>query len=528
MTLQEANERIEAWLKKTMAYFSDYEDELKEMFSIAIEFKWDELIGDGRYPDIEEKYLRVISEALRYAGSPGEKGYAYNGIKLIEEYMPRIQVDYLEAILRYNSYKKEKQFGNKLRPKLLKVLIDNVSVENQEERDKLKFRFFDSNLIGRMIYQNYVALLRKKYPDYRYANLDENDKDERELFAKFVNDTGKVFYIKVDNYNSTMFFISRTHEKDISTMNYREDIKVFFEDRKINIYMKGLEKPDLTLKFSSENYELEQYEDYEDDISNRFPDIRETTGKFELVYVYGEDLYDLPPISLKFKSAFDISIEPENQKIFVKEVIQEDSMPQDFWDENITAIHALIGQNGSGKSTVFKLIFGCKLFFPFDKQNDNKYFIIYKYDDEYYYSNTTGRKVVFSETHLKLTEYNAKVDVNTCLISNVYELFSDNEKKTEKDLSVSSIGKGFHKLPQSVIDLTTQSIVDDNNHRRHEDFVENSSLLMEDHYRIESLKNFFGDDLKKFKIKPFERIEELSSGEKTRVVIFARLLSFFM
>lgn len=531
MDFKEYYHNMEKWRDNPMRFFSDYEAELKDMLEIAKHFTWEELEKQEKeYEGITNMYLTIISEALCYAGEPGEKGYAYKGISIIKTHMPCINPEYLEHIFKYNSYEKQKQFGNKLRPKVMRAMIDYVKLPDHRKME-LKFCFFDSNLLGRMIYQKYTALIKQKNPDYRYADLNETDKDEKYYFGKFENPQGKALYIKVDCYNSPRFFISTTYEKDFNSMNYIEDFRFFFENGNTDIYLnKDNDTPDLSIPFDMDNYDLNYYEQYESIIDSKFPEVQISDGEFELIYAYGESLHDLPPISLSFQSIFEVKIDPESSTIDVKYSNKRQNIPKNFWDKSINAIHALIGQNGSGKSSVFKLLFGCKLFVPAVEADDKKYFIIYKYDNEYYYANTTGRSVNIDKPSVKLTEYTAQMDINTCLISNVYELFSDYETGNDNatpDTQQSERMEPKGRLPKSVIDLTTQSILYDNTYRTKEDFLKESDALKEDRYRIENLKKVFGDDLMKFSIKPFEHIEKLSSGEKTRVIIFARLLSLF-
>ncbi len=523
--------KIDEWCKNPMQNFQDYENELRDMLEIATNFSWKELEAkEVVHEDIIQKYLTVISEALSYAGEPGEKGYSYGGIEIIKNNMGNVELEYLEHILKYNSYEKEKSFGNKLRPKVIRAMIENADLTENDSR-KLKFCFFDSNLLGRMILRKYLAWLKQKYPDYRNADLDEEDKDEKYYFGKLENAEGEVLYLKVDCYNSPQFFLSITKEKDFNNMNYIEDCEVIFENKETQIYLREgkHEGKRIIIEFDRNNYDLNQYEKYDKEIDSLFTRERINEGKFELVYAYGEDIYDLPPISLQFNTTFDVKIETEIKgAIKVTYSDKRQNIPQDFWDKNISAVHALIGQNGSGKSSIFKLIFGCKLFVPIDEVEEKKYFIIYKYENEYYYTNTTGRPVETTDLSVEITEYTAQVDVNVCLISNVYELFSNydgnKDKNSSEEFSEVERMKRKRCLPKSVIDLTTQAIMFDSKYRNETD---RNLALKEDYCRIDNLKKFFGEDLKKFSIRPFDSVENLSSGEKTRVIIFARLLSIF-
>ncbi len=229
--------KIDEWCKNPMRNFQDYENELIDMLEIATNFSWTELEAEGEvYENVTQKYLTIISEALSYVGEPGEKGYSYRGIEIIKNNMGNVKLEYLEHILKYNSYEKEKPFGNKLRPKVIRTMIENADL-TENDSSKLKFCFFDSNLLGRMILRKYLAWLKQKYPDYRNADLDEEDKDERYYFRKLENAEGKVLYLKVDCYNSPQFFLSITKEKDFNNMNYIEDCGVIFENNETQIYL---------------------------------------------------------------------------------------------------------------------------------------------------------------------------------------------------------------------------------------------------------------------------------------------------
>lgn len=80
-------------------------------------------------------------------------------------------------------------------------------------------------------------------------------------------------------------------------------------------------------------------------------------GKKELVYVYVEEFQGLHNVEFNFssKEKFHVGFDEKGQFILKKEDF-DCKLPTDFWGKNISDINLLIGDNGSGKTTVMRII----------------------------------------------------------------------------------------------------------------------------------------------------------------------------
>ncbi|MFX4154645.1 hypothetical protein ACOL23_06855 [Aliarcobacter butzleri] len=80
----------------------------------------------------------------------------------------------------------------------------------------------------------------------------------------------------------------------------------------------------------------------------------------ELVYLWVEDYKNIHKQGFNFSPDFDVKFTPvyENEKLSEKSelnITPKENLLKDFFGENIN-ITAIVGENGSGKSTIFELV----------------------------------------------------------------------------------------------------------------------------------------------------------------------------
>lgn len=494
--------------------FMYYEDAIKYMFLIAQEVSIVDL-----EEEYKRKYLNVVSKGLKNAGESDEIGYAFRGKDMIMRYASCLTYNTIVSILRHNDRQQEGILQNDIRPKVINWIILYSSLE-EDEKGQLKFRFIDSYIIGNKILSKYTGLIEASFKEFHYVQRD--DTMDKIFISKLQNDNNENLYIKIDFFGSNMSIaLSRNDERD--DMDYIWDTLVILSDDKIGIIhitdekevrkSKNFDDCEYYFDFSLDNVDTHQYDKYDNELNKLFDSQKLRNEQFELIYVYGEGIYDLEPIAIYFKDEFCVDIS-ENE-INVCENKDKTKMPDNFFGENIHGIHAIIGKNGMGKSSIFKLISECNIFGIKDKNEIGQYFIIYRLGNYYYYTNSTSKKV---STNIILP-YKALININICMISNVFELFCQ---------------ESVTGLPKHIVDLTTQSVIAkerirENEARKSDEKSENVqiSYLEIEKRRIENLNLCFKNDFEKFQLKDYKDIHELSLGEKARLILFARLLSIF-
>jgi len=101
----------------------------------------------------------------------------------------------------------------------------------------------------------------------------------------------------------------------------------------------------------------------------------------ELVYLWVEDYKNIKNQGFNFSPRFECSYDEKNQSLTIDE---KDDYLENFFGENIN-ITAIVGENGSGKSSIFKLIMQLIAFKTFDnislnnEKNEKSFLIIYNF-----------------------------------------------------------------------------------------------------------------------------------------------------
>jgi len=96
----------------------------------------------------------------------------------------------------------------------------------------------------------------------------------------------------------------------------------------------------------------------------------------ELVYLWVEDYKNIHQQGFNFSPRFKCDYNPNTKKLSIDE--NDDYI--DIFPENIN-ITAIVGENGSGKSVIFKF-----LSFIVDNHSSNEYILIYTYENNNYYT----------------------------------------------------------------------------------------------------------------------------------------------
>lgn len=106
----------------------------------------------------------------------------------------------------------------------------------------------------------------------------------------------------------------------------------------------------------------------------------------EIVYVYIEKYQGFDKIQFNFCEKVQFYIEFIDQKhIVLKKAIHERIFPYDFWGKNISDVSLLIGDNGSGKTTVMRALCQWVCLFSEDHFPSEKGIIVFRCGDDMEY-----------------------------------------------------------------------------------------------------------------------------------------------
>ncbi len=79
-------------------------------------------------------------------------------------------------------------------------------------------------------------------------------------------------------------------------------------------------------------------------------------GKKELLFMYVANFQGFHNVEFNFSSEVIFNVKIQGEKIILNKADYNRRLPEDFWGKNISAINLMIGDNGSGKTTVMRVL----------------------------------------------------------------------------------------------------------------------------------------------------------------------------
>ncbi|MCM1269812.1 MAG: ATP-binding protein [Ruminococcus flavefaciens] len=538
----------------------DYSESTRTLCCISSLVSLDQL----KQWQLETTFFDTIHIGIGMAGD--EVGYDYRGIRTIKEFASFLPEEYLTEILRRNESLNGGQFHSYFRFTVLRALIESCSLQsnntipdtlshNQISKEILKFRFYDSYMIIGIILKRIRSFLASKFPSYRYITIKELNKqlDDKISVTNFLFaliDDNDCIYVKLDR-TSYELYLSLTRNPDPNKMDYIFDSRIVLEDDNIlikfdsktdshyaNATIQDHQPEEISLNFTFNNWDQLQFEknpSLTNFLLKRLEISEESRERFDLICYVGKNLNGIPERIVYFRK--DVIAEIEGNEIVIKANECENSVPEDFFGDTVNNICAVIGENGSGKTTVFKSILHNPMFGFYNNQSPNEqHFLLFKIGENYYYS-ISEELTLKDEANLnpKKTDH-IPVDIMICYISNTFDVLlltpsSDSQEMTEDDKS------------ECYADLSTinqlqmlKQIKDISNSESSEESDYLLQYQKQEKYRILTLAKFLQQfdeesNAKSFNLKPIEvdtnTLPQFSSGEYARWSLFAKLLSLF-
>lgn len=542
MNIDEIYKKIDEYDSKEKWEWKDYHEALSFLLQI-VDYCGLEELRNSNYLD---KFYHCLSIALNFAGDMGEVGYDFHGIETIMNYGRNLNSDALYEILKHFEIREGGSFYNKLRDKVRKALICSAGIDD-EIKNVMKFRFFDMYFFAMSALKAFDSILAERYSEYKFITIQDINNElkainkpelnERIFWKALAKDEDKL-YVKID-ITQNCLFISLTPNSDINDMrDYIDDFYVsYFEDEiilKIN-KIKGQNVEDIKAEFPfmldawgiEEMKGIAYGEKMESFLKNYF---KESEIEFELVYFYAKNLRGVFEREVYFRNDLNVDRTIVRNGSIVVTVTEKEKnmMPKDFFGDHIKNVLAVIGKNGKGKTSVFRMIFDSPLISSLSKEEYEKkwgeYFLIYKLNEKYYFT-CSDSIIVDEKSQVLMSKFEDHISVNVCLVSNTFDIF-----EIERD--------DGYVLPSGTlvgaVDLTTNTFLRTfsrslRNNKQCENVIDPIQYYrLQETERIENLNKYLTAKQKiQLNLKPLDGTYYFSSGEYARWSLFARIFSIF-
>lgn len=421
-------------IKMVSPMFWDYEDFIEYMFKVAKGYSY-AFLSELK---IENKYIEIVSLGMKFAGEQNEIGYAYSGGKKVRENAKFLSKEIIEHILKANEYVDSYRINQSFRRRYIFELIDYSEISDSDKYT-LKFRYIDVCVIGNRLLGFIRSYIQVNYSEYHYIDDEVDNKDVKVILE---SSKKRKLFVKVQLTGRTnCFFITEEMDSDKGILQFL----VRYENNKVIIRRYQGEAEEQCIE-----YEFE-YSDYSE-MNGKIEEILKNSEaeKFELIYVYVQDLYDLPQRELFFSNEYDVR--RKNSIFNLNKTSQNRKIPQDFFGKNISNVYALVGKNGSGKSAIIKLLMDSEIFNPNGDNKTGEYLIIYKIGRNLYWTSSSKIFEVRSQYTIYKLENNKKfysiVNTKVALFSNVFDL----QKRHDMNILMEKDCR---------INLTTQKVINE-------------------------------------------------------------------
>lgn len=540
--------------------WQDYSEATRTLCCISSLVSLDQL----KQWQLDTTFFDTIHIGISMAGD--EIGYDFKGIRTIQQFAPLIPEEYLIEILKRSESISGGYFHSDYRFTVLRALIkysslQSINSETDEyspeiiSKEKVKFRFYDSYLIISIILKRIRSFLSSKFPQYQYYMFNELDEqlNQESPTTNFVfgliHDNDYVL-LKIDRVHDSVF-LSLTKNPDPLKMEYFWDSYIYLESNMIqiefdsrssdqfaNVFHLSHKPHIISLPFNADNWDQLQFEKYEpltNYLIERLEISEESRERFDLICYVGKNLNGIPERIVYFRK--DVVAELEGNEITIKTNEYENSVPEDFFGDTVNNICAVIGENGSGKTTVFKSILHNPMFGFYNNQSQNEqHFLLFKIGKNYYYS-ISEELTLKDEAGLNpMKTDHIPGDIMICYISNTFDVLLLSPSSDSQEMNEDTKSECYADL-STINQLQILKQIKENSHSNS---AEESDYVFQyqeqEKYRILTLAKFLQQfneesDAKSFNLKPFDAnnniLPQFSSGEYARWSLFAKILSLF-
>lgn len=408
------------FLKNLVAYycelkqykFADYENVIIYLFFYSQGLT----INDLERMTIADTYIETACFALSYAGEPGELGRAYYGGQAIRENCQYLDESVLDTLLQCNIDDNEMTNGVRYQIRYMLQMILYSSLQDREP-NIYKFVYIDRYQLHYHLARFFRDFFDGKYPDSVYQHGTKNE----------------VLVNKEYQGKSIQFVIDRN-----ATDRRDEIVYLIVEPDKISRLRVWLGQDTVMVQIDNERLEEFSFMPKEERliyqqierVCNKLLSVDVSREYLELLYLYVDNLYSKGrQYKLAFSHEYYYDFIQEDDKKYIYVGWEDHRTPIAFFYNqgrgkgSIRNINALIGRNGSGKTSVAKLLTESEIFGIRDREEQNQYCVIFKIGNNLYWvTNMANMEVKVSDTDIRLSQLGENFEqfqniMNTTVVS---------------------------------------------------------------------------------------------------------------
>ena len=436
--------------------FYDYEYIIQYVFRFSEGINWEKIRELG----IEEAYINIVSLALRYSGYNSEFGYAWKGMERVEQYTKYLDSEVLKKILDSLVYFHDGIiYWNMNESKILKIIQSANKKILLDEKEKLEFYYVYRVRIHNIIVHFMIGWLSKTCSEYRFGSIEEEDK---ETCVKMENEDNEK-WLKCIVENERIIYKNNENEKDI-LVSYQNELITIKIGRSSTNLEKNVEMPDETRKnikkFLTQQFDIDSKVEY----------------VVEILFIFLEAAHGIDyKEELKFTNRYSFEWEDKSkEKLLIRhekeKVVDENFFALDGKKSVIRNINAIIGKNGSGKTTVADMLCYSNLFGEVDKNSYN-YLVVFKLGDKIYWKSTLEKEIQLEFEGERIPSSNnygeGLMDTSVIRYSNIFDI----QKFKEYD--------DYNLKSKNVIDISTQKLVYQDRLFRNSDIMSIMNLFLD-------------------------------------------------
>ncbi|MDG5855367.1 hypothetical protein [Clostridium beijerinckii] len=494
--------------------FNDYDDFIQYSFIIMKFISQEELVElnkeffklDDKNIKKEVSYykalLSTIVYGMRYAGEYGDKGYSFHGMDKIREYSWCINNDKLIEILNYIVYEGTYIINSNYRS--IKELIDsslrNIYMNSNEldyMRKFYKFFYIDCYWLFEYITDlsyDYISQL-DDYQNYSYITkrndmkIDKSGKIiNREILRKQESENGLelIVYESKDIENKVIRYIAKEvkNSNDIKVIieiefkylfddNIQYIINFNNEEHKLGAKIKYNYDKTINSVFGQVTMNEKNYKNiysFQEEIESHIKKMNVKKEVLEILYLYIDNMHGDKNMNfrLPFNNDYIFKTIGDKKKNSIKIIITQNpdksklnglfTVNEEF-RSNILNIHALLGRNGSGKTSIINLIRNSGMFgsdSEFDEET--RYCLIFKMSSTIYWI-SNNNTIYVDENNEKIKIKKSEIENNKDFMNTSVMFFSNIVNlHDKKNINFNAINKNDFSEGRLQIDLSNQSV----------------------------------------------------------------------
>lgn len=377
---------LATYFNEYYGYFSDNElaiEMLCEYFPRNLELN----------DDTKEILVSALYMHCSNAGEPSDGGFAFGGIQKIREGFPKLSQDIVIKVIEKYSY--NEVWYQPVYRKQIYTMIDSCTSEGNINKEQLKFFYIDGVMLIQQI-SIIINRMNEEKKEFRYMTIENK---------RIAENKTEIFNLP----NKSIYWINEKNNfyKELVENNDRVIAKVELikneTTEKYNIIVTAEDKKQVNLDYSYKDYTLNQYnylnvlKQLEEILVNN--EINIYNNKFLFSHIWIDNYRKIKNRQLSFDKKFKINFDNNSLNIYENDDVSK--LSKDFFDKNIYSLSAIVGKNGTGKTSIIQFL--RDRFFDLlsqidtnmihindgvvkeKEESDEKYFIIFYIDENAYY-----------------------------------------------------------------------------------------------------------------------------------------------